>query len=69
MLLPHLMKNQELASDCNRQNPMPDLEASVNMYEGLVGTKGDKTNRLPNFFLLGKDRQSVPWSTRSGHSS
>ena len=57
MLLPHLMKNQELASDCNRQNPMPDLEASVNMYEGLVGTKGDNTNRLPSFSLI-RERQA-----------
>ena len=52
MLLLHLMKYQDLASDCNRQNPMPDLEALVNMYEGLVGTKGDNTNRLPCFSLI-----------------
>ena len=52
MLLPHLMKNWESASDCNRQNPMPDLEASENMYEGLAGTKGDSTNKLPSFSLI-----------------
>ena len=52
MLLPHLMKNQELASDCKIQNPMPDLEASVNIYEGLVGTKWDNTNRLTSFSLI-----------------
>ena len=31
---------------------MPDLEASVNMYEGLVGTNGDNTSRLPSFSLI-----------------
>ena len=52
MLLLHLMKNQELASDCKRQNPMPNLEASANMYEVLVGTNGDNTNRLLSFSLI-----------------
>ena len=56
MLIPNLMKNEELASDCKRQNPIPDLEASVNMYEGLVGTNGDSINRLPSFPLI-RERQ------------
>ena len=52
MLLRHLLKNQELASNCKRQNPMLNLEASVNMYEGPVGTNGDNTNRLLSFSLI-----------------
>ena len=46
------MKYQELFSDCIKQNPMPNLEASENIYEGLSGAKGDKINKLPSFSLI-----------------
>ena len=51
------MKYQELFSDCIKQNPMPDLEASENIYEGLAGTKGDNTKKLRSFSLI-RERQS-----------
>ena len=51
------MKYQELFSDCIKQNPMPDMEASENIYEGLSGTKGDNINKLPSFSLI-RERQA-----------